>query len=53
MPFAAADTVVTRLRVDAAYPAVGTGDEGPAYPEADDALEGWEAVLRYLLQLWI
>lgn len=51
--FAAADTAVTRLRVDGPYPAVGAGDEEPAYPEADDAVEGWEAALKYLLQLWV
>jgi hypothetical protein len=51
--FAAPDTVVTRLRLDGPYPALGRGDEEPAYPEADDAWEGWEATLKYLLQLWV
>jgi hypothetical protein len=51
--FAAADTAVTRLRVDRAYPALGSGDAEPAYPEVDDTFEGWEATLKYLLQLWV
>jgi hypothetical protein len=51
--FAAADTVVTRLRLDGPYPAVGTGDEEPAYPEAEEPMEGWEATLKHLLQLWV
>jgi hypothetical protein len=50
---AAADTVVTRLRLDAPYPAVGTADEEPAYVEAEEPMEGWEATLRHLLQLWV
>jgi hypothetical protein len=44
----AADTVVTRLRVDGAYPRVGDGEAAP-----DDAVEGWQAALKSLLQLWV
>jgi hypothetical protein len=51
--FTAADTVVTRMRLDGPYPALGTGGEEPAYPEADDAVDGWEAALKYLLQQWV
>jgi hypothetical protein len=51
--FSAADTVVTRLRLDGPYPALGTGDDEPAYPEAEEPMEGWEAALKHLLQLWV
>jgi hypothetical protein len=51
--FAAADTVVSRLRLDRPCPAVGSGDEEPAYPEAEEPVEGWEATLKQLLQLWV
>jgi hypothetical protein len=51
--FAAADTVVTRVRLDGPYPALCTGDDEPAYPEAEEPMEGWEATLKHLLQLWV
>jgi vWA domain found in the FtsH ternary systems/N-terminal helical region fused to the FtsH ternary system vWA domain len=49
----AEDTVVTRLVVDRACPALGLRELAPERPEAEEPFEGWGAVLEKLLQLWV
>jgi hypothetical protein len=47
------DTVVSRLVIDSACPAVGIGDPAALFLEADGPLESWAAVLERLLQIWV
>jgi hypothetical protein len=53
VPPSAADTVVMRLRVDGARPALGSGDAEPAEPEGEEPLDTWGAALQYVLQEWV
>jgi hypothetical protein len=53
VPFASADTVITRLWVDGPSPALATCDQEPTAPEGDDALDRWETTLKNLLQRWV
>jgi hypothetical protein len=46
-------TVVTRLVLNGAGPAIGVANEVPALPEADDPLASWIAALEGLLQRWL
>jgi hypothetical protein len=49
----AEDTVVTRLVVDDAVPALAGADEPLVPPDEDTPLEAWQEVLQELLQRWI
>ncbi len=51
--FTAADTQVTRLRLDGPCPALGAGDEPAVCPEVEEPYEGWEAILGQLLRRWV
>jgi hypothetical protein len=50
---AAESAVVSRLVLDAAAPALGTGEDPLLPPAADTALQAWTAVLERLLMQWI
>jgi hypothetical protein len=46
-------TVVTRLRVNGAAPALGDADTEPAVREADSALESWGLALHAIIRRWV
>ncbi len=52
-PLEAQDTVVTRLQLDGACPALGCGDEEAVHPEGEEPFDVWAAALLELLQRWV
>jgi hypothetical protein len=52
-PFEAQDAIVSRLSLDGPRPALGAGDEAPAYPEGEEPFDVWATVLQELLRRWI
>ncbi len=49
----AADTIVTRLRIDGPVPAVGDAHTEPVVCEAETPLEGWALTLQAILERWV
>jgi hypothetical protein len=49
----AADTAVTRLRLDGPAPALGDEAGDPVVRAADTPLESWGLALQELLQRWV
>jgi hypothetical protein len=49
----ATDTVVTRMQVASARPALGKADEELTAPEGEEPVESWGAALQHVLQQWV
>jgi hypothetical protein len=47
------ETLISRLRVNAARPGIAIGDEVLAVPEAETALESWTRAAERLLETWV